>query len=120
MTDVLKALSDPHRQSILKMLAHQEMGACEIIHSIGLSQPAVSHHLKILRQARLITSQKQGKMVFYSLNKSGLKNFFNQINCFLHELSCFNDAMPKPSQLRQNPDLCESLGFKAEVCEKEV
>lgn len=118
MIDVLKALSDSHRQNILKLLARQEMGVCEIMHVIGLSQPAVSHHLKVLKQANLVITDKQGKLVFYTLNREGLRHFFDQFNCFLHELSFFSGCNPKPSQLRQNPNLCEILGFSKSICEE--
>ncbi|KJS14933.1 MAG: ArsR family transcriptional regulator [Peptococcaceae bacterium BRH_c4b] len=118
MSNVLKALSDTHRQNILKLLSEQEMGVCEIINVIGLSQPAVSHHLKTLKQANLVATDKQGKIVFYSLNKEGLRDFFNQFHCFLQDLALFSDGDPKPSQLRQNPNLCELLGFSKTVCEE--
>lgn len=120
MINSLKALGDPHRQNILRLLACQEMGACEIIHAIGLSQPAISHHLKILKQAKLISSQKEGKTVFYTLDKDGLKGFLDQISSFLKELSCFSGSPPKPSPLRQNPNLCTELGYSTEVCEEEI
>ncbi|KUK83262.1 MAG: putative transcriptional regulator [Pelotomaculum thermopropionicum] len=120
MIESLKALGDSHRQYILRLLACQEMAACEIIHAIGLSQPAISHHLKILKKAKLIKSQKKGKIVFYTLDKDGLKGFLDQINCFLKELSCFSNYLPKPSPLRQNPDFCTEFGYKTEVCEKEI
>lgn len=120
MINSLKALGDTHRQSILRLLACQEMGACEIIHAIGLSQPAIAHHLKILKQAKLIRSQKEGKTVFYTLDKDGLKGFLEQVNCFLKEISCFSSYPPKPSPLRQNPDLCAELGCVPEICETEI
>jgi len=120
MINIFKALGDSHRQSILKLLAYQEMGACEIIYAIGLSQPAIAHHLKILKQAGLINSKKEGKNVFYTLNKDAFKVFQNQLNCFLEELSCFSCTPPKPSQLRQNPNLCIELGFDPQVCETEI
>lgn len=110
LIDIFKALGDPHRQKIMKLLACREMGACEIIQAIGLSQPAVSHHLKILKQANLINTQKEGKIVFNTLNKDGLKIFLEQVNGLMEELSCFSDAPPKPSPLRQNPELCAELG----------
>ncbi|OPX90791.1 MAG: Transcriptional repressor SdpR [Pelotomaculum sp. PtaB.Bin104] len=120
MINIIKALGDSHRQNILKLLACQEMGACEIITDIGLSQPAIAHHLKILKQAGLINSEKEGRIVFYTLNKDGLKEFLEQIDCFLEELSCFSCSPPKPSPLRQNPNLCIELGYEPEVCEKDI
>jgi len=120
MINIFKALGDSHRQNILKLLACQEMGACEIIHAIGLSQPAIAHHLKILKQAGLINSKKEGKNVFYTLNKDAFKGFQDQVNSFLEELSCFSCIPPKPSLLRQNPNLCVELGYDPEVCETEI
>jgi len=120
MINIFKALGDSHRQNILKLLACQEMGACEIIQAIGLSQPAIAHHLKILKQAGLINSEKEGKIVFYTLNKDSFREFFEQMDCFLGELSCFSCSPPKPSPLRQNPNLCTEMGFDPEVCEKEI
>lgn len=120
MLDSLKALGDPHRQNILRLLARQEMGACEIIQAIGLAQPTIAHHLRILKQAGLISSQKEGKFVFYTLNKDGLKGFLDQLNNFYQEISCFSCAQTKPSLLRQNPDLCAELGCIPEVCESEI
>jgi ArsR family transcriptional regulator len=120
MINSLKALADSHRQNILKLLACQEMSACEIIHAIGLSQPAIAYHLKILIQAKLINSQKEGKNVFYSLNKEGLKDCLHQMNDLLGELSCSSSSPPKPSLLRQNPNLCLELGCEPEICETEI
>ncbi|HAG11063.1 MAG TPA: ArsR family transcriptional regulator [Desulfotomaculum sp.] len=116
MLNRLKALGDSHRQNILKLLAAQEMGACEIIQAIGLSQPAIAHHLKILKQAGLINSEKEGKIVFYNLNKDGLKELLKQMDVFLESLSCFSCSLAKPSPLRQNPNLCTEMGFDPEVC----
>ena len=120
MIKSLKALGDPHRQNILRLLACQEMGACEIIQAIGLAQPTIAHHLRILKQAGLINSQKEGKFVFYTLNKAGLKGFLQQLNHYYEELACFSGSQTKPSLLRQNPDLCAELGCIPEVCEKEI
>jgi ArsR family transcriptional regulator len=120
MINSLKALGDPNRQDILRLLASQEMGACEIIQAIGLAQPTIAHHLRILKQANLISSQKEGKFVFYTLNKDGLKGFLEKLNHYYEELSCFSDSKPEPSLLRQNPDLCAVLGYTPEVCETEI
>jgi ArsR family transcriptional regulator len=118
MLESLKALGDLHRQNILRLLADREMGACEIIQAIGLSQPAIAHHLKILKQAGLISGEKEGKIVFYNLNKDGLKELLKQIDGFLNDLSCFSCSLPKPSPLRQNPNLCAEMGFDPDVCAK--
>jgi DNA-binding transcriptional ArsR family regulator len=51
------------------MLLKREMCVCEIMEELTLSQPAVSHHMKILKQAGLISDRREGKWIFYSLRK---------------------------------------------------
>jgi len=64
---VMKALSDPGRVKIVKMLRHKTMCVCELRAALELSQPAVSKHLKILEDAGLVTFKKDGLWVNYSL-----------------------------------------------------
>lgn len=117
LVELYKAVGDPHRLSILQMLSGQEMSVCEIMAQLKLTQPAVSHHLKILRQAALIKNSKQGKLVFYSLNSSGLTTFYEFISNHIEKLLSSAHEPNKPSALRENPNLCESLGFKRSICE---
>ncbi|SMD08066.1 transcriptional regulator, ArsR family [Desulfocicer vacuolatum DSM 3385] len=65
--DVSKAMSDPNRVKILKMLQHKVMCVCEITGALGLAQPTVSKHLKVLEGAGLVTSSRDEKWVNYSL-----------------------------------------------------
>jgi len=67
LVDVMKALSDPGRVKVLKMLEAREMCACEIIGLLGLAQPTVSRHLKVLADAGLIKGRKVGSWVHYRL-----------------------------------------------------
>lgn len=70
-----KAVCDSHRHQILHMLRkNQEMNATDIIKQLNLSQPTVSHHIKILVEAGVLDAKKQGKEVFYSINKSFVNN----------------------------------------------
>ena len=64
---VMKALSDPNRVAVMKMLQHQEMCVCEIQAALKIAQPTVSKHLKVLEDAGLITSRKEGVWVNYQL-----------------------------------------------------
>ncbi len=64
---VMKALSDPSRIKIMKMLQHREMCVCEIHASLGFAQSTASKHLKILEEAGLITFYKDGLWVNYTL-----------------------------------------------------
>ncbi len=64
---VMKALSDPSRVKILKMLQHRDMCVCEIQAALGLAQPTISKHLKILEEAGLVGFVKDGLWVNYFL-----------------------------------------------------
>lgn len=64
---VMKALSDPNRVKIIKMLQHKEMCVCEMQATLQIAQPSVSKHLKILENAGLVTHHKDGMWVNYQL-----------------------------------------------------
>jgi len=69
MNSVFKALNDPTRRQILEMLQHRDLTAGEIAEQCkNITFPSVSHHLDLLKQAKLVTSQKDGQFVYYSLN----------------------------------------------------
>ncbi len=66
---VMKALSDPNRVKVVKMLQQKEMCVCEIRFALGLAQPTISKHLKVLEDAGLVQSKKDGLWVNYSLSR---------------------------------------------------
>ena len=70
------ALSDPVRLRLLSLLATSEGGAvcaCDLVVPVGKSQPTVSHHLKVLREAGLVTSEKRGTNVWYAAVPAALE-----------------------------------------------
>ena len=73
MTPVFKALSDDTRRQIPKLLANGDMTAKEISENFTISKPAISKHLDILKEARLVTGERTGMSVTYSLNASVLQ-----------------------------------------------
>jgi len=68
-----KAISDERRRTILKILAGSDASAGEIASKFNISQPTVSNHLKILKEAGLIKEQKIRQNRIYSLNRAELK-----------------------------------------------
>ena len=64
-----KALADETRQTIMKLCCCQWLSVNEIVEQINVSQPTVSHHLAILRQAGLVDVREEGKQTFYTLNQ---------------------------------------------------
>lgn len=65
---VMKALSDPNRVKIIKLLQQKTMCVCELQAALGIAQPTVSKHLKILEEAGLVEYQKDGLWVNYYLS----------------------------------------------------
>lgn len=66
---LLKAIADPYRLTMLATLAanEHEVCVCDFTDALPLNQPTVSHHLRILREAGLITSERRGTWVYYQL-----------------------------------------------------
>lgn len=70
MSKVFKALSDETRREILKLLSKKDMNAGEISEHFNMSKPSISKHLEILREAELISSERKGQFIIYSINTS--------------------------------------------------
>ena len=70
MSKAFKALGDETRREILKLLNNKDMTAGEISNCFNMSKPSISKHLDILRDAELISSEKKGQFVIYSINTS--------------------------------------------------
>lgn len=70
--DSFAALSDPTRRAILERLAQREMAAGDIVAAFSLSAPAISQHLKALRQAGLVRVRSEGQRRIYRLDPEGL------------------------------------------------
>ncbi|WP_442862992.1 ArsR/SmtB family transcription factor [Agathobaculum sp.] len=66
-SDFFKAFSDKTRLRILTALSAEELCVCDIADLLGMSQSAISHQLRFLKQARLVKSRKSGKTVYYAL-----------------------------------------------------
>jgi DNA-binding transcriptional ArsR family regulator len=67
---VFKALSDANRRKIISLLRKNDMTAGEIAEQFDISKPSISEHLKILKNAELISSEKNGQFITYFLNSS--------------------------------------------------
>ncbi|MCX6377407.1 MAG: metalloregulator ArsR/SmtB family transcription factor [Armatimonadetes bacterium] len=71
--EVFKALSDPTRIKIVEMLAENgELCVCRIYERLEMTQPAVSHHLAVLKHAGLVRARRDGQWIHYSLNREAL------------------------------------------------
>ena len=70
MSKAFKALSDKTRREILKLLNNRDMSAGEIAEHFDMSKLSISKHLDILREAELVSSEKKGQFIIYSINTS--------------------------------------------------
>lgn len=84
---LFKALSDPHRLTILATLARAdgEVCVCDFTAGLPLNQPAVSHHLKLLRDAGLVTCERRGTWVYYRLADGALGQLHRALDLVLPE-----------------------------------
>ena len=82
---LFKALSDPTRQKIVLMLEGRARTVSEIVNFFNLSQPTISRHLAVLKNAGLLEAEKKGQNVFYRLSEPNLKaccvGFFSSFAC---------------------------------------
>ncbi len=78
LADLFKILGDGTRIRMLHALFVSEMCVCDIAAVLDMTQSAISHQLRILKQARLVKYRKEGKVVYYSLDDDHVKTIFNQ------------------------------------------
>ncbi len=81
MNDGFKALSDPTRRKIIELLKVKNMSAGEIAEHFNMTKPSISHHLSILKNADLISAERDGQQIIYELN---ITIFQNLIKWFLN------------------------------------
>lgn len=74
IADTFKALCDENRIKILEMLQTGEKCACKILDELNVTQPTLSHHMKILCDSGIVESRKEGKWTYYKISEQGRNN----------------------------------------------
>src|SRR5581483_3239168 len=84
---LFKAIADPHRLTILATLARadDEVCVCDFTDGLPLNQPTVSHHLRILREAELVTCERRGTWVYYRLADDALRRLNTALNSVVRQ-----------------------------------
>lgn len=82
MNSIFKALNDETRREILDLLKVKDLSAGEIADYFNISKPSISHHLDILKRADLISSEKKGQFIIYSLNTTIMEDVLQWILTF--------------------------------------
>lgn len=78
LAELFKIFGDTTRIKILSALFEEEMCVCDIAYLLNMTQSAISHQLRVLKQARLVKNRKDGKVVFYSLDDEHVKSIMDQ------------------------------------------
>lgn len=78
LAELYKVFGDTTRIKILWALVESEMCVCDIAVLLNMTQSAISHQLRVLKQARLVKNRKDGKVVYYSLDDAHVKQIFDQ------------------------------------------
>lgn len=78
LADFFKVFGDMTRVKILYVLFQSEMCVCDLAEVLGMSQSAISHQLRVLKQMKLVVNRRDGKTVFYSLADGHIETIMNQ------------------------------------------
>ena len=95
------ALAEPSRRHILDLLRERERSVNELVERVGLSQPGVSKHLKVLREAGLVTARPAGKQRFYGLRPTPLAEVADWLEPYREHWNARLDALEH--HLEENP-----------------
>jgi ArsR family transcriptional regulator len=111
LVKVFKALSDKNRLRILKMLQHKKMCVCELAAALGISQPSVSRHLSLMKDAGLVVDERNGPWIDYALCEEEINFYARIIQSHLKEW--INDDPKVKEDLRKIKSL-----KREELCKK--
>lgn len=78
LTNIFKALSDPTRLRIIYVLSKSSLCVCDISTILDMTQSSISHHLRVLRDTKLVKFKREGKLVIYSLDDDHVLKLFEQ------------------------------------------
>lgn len=90
---ICKALGDSNRLQIVQMLSKGEKCGCKLLEAFDITQPTLSHHMRILTECGLVNVRKEGKWSYYSLNGETLnayQKFFEGLSCSDNKGGCCN------------------------------
>lgn len=87
---IFKAFCDENRIKILKLLTTGEKCACKLLEEINITQPTMSHHMKILCDSGIVAGRKEGKWMYYSISEEGLEAVIEYLNQFTKQPDAVN------------------------------
>lgn len=81
-SDVFNAIAEPQRRAILEVLAGDERSVNEVVHALGLAQPSISKHLRVLREVGLVHSRREGRQIWYRTNAQAIRPLYEWAGTF--------------------------------------
>lgn len=98
-TATLAALADPTRRAVLERLASGPRSVTDVTGTLPVSRPAVSQHLKVLREAGLVTARRQGRQQLYAVRRDGLAELRAWLDTFWDTaLQSYEDAVERAAE----------------------
>jgi DNA-binding transcriptional ArsR family regulator len=85
LSEIFKVLGDETRTKILYLLAQERLCVCDLAVILEMTLPAISHHLRLLKALRLVKFQREGKMVYYSLDDDHILNLIREAQAHFAE-----------------------------------
>lgn len=121
---IFKALSDPNRLRILSMISDRELCACRILERFEITQPTLSHHMRVLSDCDLIHERKEGKWTYYRLNHSAFDRFKGfigtlteqRIDCLTASCCCDGDTVKDGVKDYYGKQLQGTKDLKTQAC----
>ena len=80
LSKIMKAIAEPNRLQIVDMISTGEKCACDLLDNFNFTQPTLSHHMKVLIEAGIVSARKDGKWHYYSLDQKNIKVFESLTN----------------------------------------
>ena len=125
---MLKAIAEPKRLRIIDMLSCGELCACEILEAFHITQPTLSHDMKVLVDAGLVSDRREGKNIYYSLDQETARNlqdvlhrvFTEKPDCICHERSsggCGDICGEAAGAGTPEKDICNGSADTCESCQ---
>lgn len=99
LNDVFRALADPTRREILKLLRSGDMSAGELAKKFDMTKPSMSHHFTVLKQADLVTTRRDGQQIIYALNTTVMQD----LAAILWDLCVGQESDPVSKQKTSKP-----------------
>jgi DNA-binding transcriptional ArsR family regulator len=110
-TDAFNAVAEPRRREILNYLALQERPVGEIVAGLGLEQPTVSKHLRVLKDVGLVRARREGRKMVYSLDAEAIRPMFEWTQTFerfwKHQLKRVKERAEERAAAQRDPEKAE-------------